>query len=70
MKIEIEYEYINVAPRFYKAIYRKRYVRRVFTSCKEARKAGHNLRMCKYYSLDENDDIVFCLNTPHKEGQF
>lgn len=55
--IEIVYELINVAPRFTKAIYRRRFINRVFESIKDAKKE-YNLTKCRYHILDADYNLI------------
>lgn len=57
MKVIILSELQNVAPRFSRAIWRKRNVNRVFNSAKEAKKY-YNLRNCNYDFEDEDGEII------------
>ena len=57
MKVIILSELQNVAPRFKRAIWRKRNVNRVFNSAKEAAKY-YNLRNCNYDFVDESGETV------------
>lgn len=57
MKVIILSELQNVAPRFKRAIWRKRNVNRVFNSAKEAAKY-YNLRNCNYDFEDEDGEII------------
>lgn len=57
MKVIILRELQNVAPRFKRAIWRKREVNRIFDSAKEAEKY-YNLRNCNYDFEDEDGNIV------------
>lgn len=61
MKIYVETELKNVAPRFTKAIWRKYDVRRVYNSAKEA-KLYHNLQNCNYHYEDEDGNVLKTYN--------
>lgn len=57
MKVIILSELQNLAPRFKRAIWRKREVNRIFSSAKEAGKY-YNLRNCNYEFENEDGEII------------
>lgn len=58
MKIIVRYELVNVAPRFCKAVWRKRRFDVVYSSAKEAWK-HHRRENCCYQHIDsDTEDIV------------
>lgn len=67
MRVIILSELQNVAPRFRRAIWRKREVNRIFASAKEAGKY-YNLRNCNYDFEDEDGNIVKSVRNARLDG--
>ena len=67
MKIYIEKELRNVAPRFHKAIWREYDVRCSYNSAAEA-KRFHNLQNCKYQYEDEEGNVLSRYNNAKMDG--
>lgn len=67
MRVIILSELQNVAPRFKRAIWRKRNVNRVFTFAKEAARY-YNLRNCNYDFEDDDGDIVKSVRNARLDG--
>lgn len=55
---------INVAPRFHKAIWKEKEVRKVYNSVKEMSK-HYNVRNCNYDIINDNDDIIRRVHNGH-----
>lgn len=67
MEVIVEYELSNVAPRFKRAIWVKRYVGIVYDSAKEAKKY-HNLQNCTYKYVDDNNNTIRTFNNAKLDG--
>lgn len=67
MKVIILSELQNVAPRFRRAIWRKKEVNRIFPSAKEAGKY-YNLRNCNYDFENEAGEIVRSVRNARLDG--
>lgn len=67
MRVIILSELQNVAPRFSRAIWRKKEVNRIFASAKEAAKY-YNLRNCNYDFENEAGEIVKSVRNAKLDG--
>ena len=67
MRIYIEKELVNVAPRFTKAIWRERDVRTYYDSAAEAN-LYHKLQNCKYQYEDEDGNVLSRYNNANVDG--
>lgn len=58
----------NIAPRFSQAIWRQRFDGHIFSTYKEAREKGYNLKNCNYHFEDEDGNIIRRVNNAKLDG--